>query len=120
MLAKNNRLKKTKEIERVVKEGRKIVSRNFLVYFLSENTYSYPRFAFSVSKKVAKKAVLRNKIKRWLREITRKEIIPTLKINADFLVVAKKEIIEANYQIIEKELKETFKKINQILHNKNS
>ena len=110
MLGKESRLKKKKEIEKVFKVGKKLVSQSILVFYLPNNLEK-SRFAFSVSKKISKKAVVRNKTRRRLREITRREILPNLKISLDCLVVARKEILEKSYHELEEELRRVFKKI---------
>ena len=73
MLPKENRLKKKKDFEKLFKEG-KSFKEKFLVLKVNNNNLDDNRFGFIVSKKISKKAVVRNKIKRQLREIVRKEI----------------------------------------------
>ena len=73
MLPKENRLKKKKDFEKLFKEGRSFKEK-FLVLKVNKNNLSNNRFGFIVSKKISKKAVVRNKIKRQLRESVRKEI----------------------------------------------
>ncbi|MDP2664160.1 MAG: ribonuclease P protein component [bacterium] len=67
MFRKENRLQKEKDIERVFKKG-KGVKESFLVLKSVGNGLAENRFAVVVSQKVAKKASLRNKIRRRLRE----------------------------------------------------
>jgi len=66
MLPRSNRLKKNKDFERVFKEGR-LFGEDFLILKTVPNGLKNSRFGFIVSLKVSKKAVLRNKIKRWLK-----------------------------------------------------
>ena len=68
MLPKENRLTKKKDFERVFREG-KGLKEEFLVIKALDNNLNVSRFGFIVSKKISKKAVLRNKIKRRLREL---------------------------------------------------
>ena len=67
MLPKEFRLRKDKDIEKVIKKSKRLVTKNFKVYVhLRENgkkLYS-PRFAFIVPKKLAKSAVKRNRARR--------------------------------------------------------
>lgn len=66
MLAAKNRLRRQKDIDLVLREGKS--SRDgFLVLKTIENRLDFCRFAFIVSKKVSKKASVRNKIRRKLR-----------------------------------------------------
>ncbi len=74
-LGKEERLKSRKLIGRLYEEGKSI--RSFplrMVYLQTEHTSGFPaQVAVSVSKKFFKLAVDRNKIKRLLREIYRKQ-----------------------------------------------
>jgi len=70
MLPIKNRLKKNKDFERVFKKG-KIFKENFLYLKIAKNNLESSRFGFIVSKKFSKKATVRNKIKRRLRELIR-------------------------------------------------
>ena len=67
MFRKENRLQKEKDIERVFKKGKGVREDSLILKFV-ENGLVENRVAVVVSQKVAKKASLRNKIKRRLRE----------------------------------------------------
>ena len=54
-------------------------------------------FAFLVSKKLDKRAVVRNKIKRRLSEAVR-SLLPQVKAGQAVIILAKKEILKASYQ----------------------
>jgi ribonuclease P protein component len=73
MLPTINRLKKKKDFERVFKKG-KSFKKDFLSIRISQNNLNKIRFGFIVSQKISKKAFVRNKIKRRLREIVRKNL----------------------------------------------
>lgn len=68
----NTALKKKEEFSRVFRFGRTAKGEGVLLRYLSNNL-PYNRFAFIVSKKTVPTAVGRNKIKRRLRELTRKQ-----------------------------------------------
>ncbi|KKQ67033.1 MAG: ribonuclease P protein component [Candidatus Nealsonbacteria bacterium RIFCSPLOWO2_12_FULL_39_31] len=70
MLSKENRLKKKKDFEDVFKNGRGYKD-GFLYLKIIKNNLEPSRFGFVVGVKFSKSAVKRNKIKRWLRELTR-------------------------------------------------
>lgn len=76
MLPKLNRLKKNKDIKRVLEKG-KGFKEGFLILRLLPNKLGKIRFTFIVSQKVSPKATLRNKIKRRLRELIRLKIEKT-------------------------------------------
>jgi len=73
MLPGSNRLKKTKEIERVFREGRGLKEDSLLLK-AAPNGLRLIRFAFVAGQKASKKAVERNKVKRALREIVRSRL----------------------------------------------
>jgi len=74
MLPEENRLKKEKDFERVFKKGKSYNQTFLFLKAFDRNDEKKSRFGFVVSTKVSKKAVVRNKIKRQLREITRKKL----------------------------------------------
>lgn len=90
-----------------------IIGRKYQAPFFSlvvkENTGD-KRFAFVIGIKTAKKAVIRNKIRRRLQEAI-KEFIPTLK-PGDYVFYAKKAILDKNYNQIRDELKIFFTHFN--------
>ena len=110
MLPKKYRLRKRKEIEKIFKEGK---SKNLNLVFIRflKNNLGYPRFCFIVSKKVSNKATKRNKVKRLLREVVRKEILPTLETNYDYLIIAKPSILNKNYWQIKEDLEKGIKNL---------
>lgn len=88
MLPKINRLKKKKDFERVFKQGRGL-KQDFLSLKFAKNNLEATRFGFVVGQKVSRKAVVRNKVKRRLREIARINL-GNIKKGLDIVVVAGK------------------------------
>jgi len=109
MLSSQNRLKKTGNINQISKKGN-LVAGNFIFLKFTKNNLDINRFAFAVGLKISKKAVLRNKIKRRLRESIKENLLK-LKTGSDFLIVARPRIIKEGYRAIKKELEALFKKI---------
>lgn len=85
MLPLKNRLKKEKEIERVLKNGESYRVWPFVLKKI-ENNLSETRFCFIAPERNFKKAVLRNKLKRRMREIVRM-VLPKIKKGFDVLVI---------------------------------
>ena len=102
MLAKKNRLTKDRDFDLVFKKGRTIDGK-FVFFKLGKNDLQISRFGFIIGKKISKKAAVRNKIKRMLREII-KEKMEKIKPGFDIIVGVRPSIIEKDYQDIKKEV----------------
>lgn len=85
MLPIQSRLKKKRDFERVFKKG-KGLREDFLFFKIVPNNQEVSRFGFIVSRKVSKKAIVRNKIKRRLRELVR-ETLSQIKPGIDGVIV---------------------------------
>ena len=70
------------------------------------------KIGLAVTKKVGH-AVVRNKIRRRLREIIKKEL-PNLKQNYNIIVVARDNVTEASFEQLSLELNKLIKKANLI------
>jgi ribonuclease P protein component len=68
-LPKQKRLAKRREFLRVYETGRKLFSR-YSVLFFAANELPYSRIGITATKKVGK-ANVRNRLKRWTREVYR-------------------------------------------------
>lgn len=102
---KEERLKLRKDILKVYKNGKSIQSSYFVILYC-KNGLDYSKFAFSVKKKFGK-AVKRNKVKRWMREIVR-----TNKMNIpkgyDYLIIVRK-LLSKDFEYIQfSQFKEAF------------
>jgi ribonuclease P protein component len=108
MYARKYRLHLQKDFERVFHEGRSFYG-NCLSIRICESAFLYQRFGIVVSNKVSKKATVRNKVKRRLREILRGNI-PNYVMNRDIIVLTKKGIEEYSFEQIKQELEMLLKK----------
>ena len=108
MLPKTNRLKRKKEIERVFKKGEGF-KEDFLILKMVKNNFKNSRFAFIVSQKVSKKAALRNKIRRKLRELVKVKI-KKIKKGRDLILVAVPGLEEKDFWEIEETVNKLLKK----------
>jgi ribonuclease P protein component len=66
MLSKNQRLK-TKDVKLISQKGQKIETSYFNIKYLVNSDHKTSKFAVNVSKKIHKRAVVRNKIKRRIK-----------------------------------------------------
>lgn len=107
MLTKQYRLQKSKDIEMVFKRG-KTLDNKLLFLKLRKNDLGNSRFGFAIGTKISKKAVIRNRLKRQLREIVRKNL-SDVKPGFDVIIIAKPEIINKNYQEIKNDLERLLK-----------
>jgi ribonuclease P protein component len=110
MLFSKNRLKDKRIINSIFRRGKVIAGKFVLIKFLKTSLGDI-HFAIIAGKKVSSSAVARNKIKRQIRAAIRKNLFK-IKVNTDFLVIAKKEITHTNYDEIEKSLSILFEKLN--------
>jgi ribonuclease P protein component len=110
MLPKENRLKKKKDFEAVFKKGRGIREGFFYLKTLS-NDMEFSRFGFVVSKKISTSAVVRNRIKRKIREFFRLNL-GKIKTGLDCVLVVLSPIKKEDYNKIEGNLNKIVSKSN--------
>ncbi len=104
-MKKKFRIKKTEEIDAVIKNKVRSGNKFFVIYY-KENNLDHFRFAISIGRKYGL-AVMRNKIKRQIREILAKISFT----NLDLVVVVKKEAAELPFIEIKNNLEYLTKKI---------
>ena len=98
---KSQRLLKPAEYKRVFEQRQSAHNAHFGVY-VANNALDRPRLGLVVSKKVSKKAVVRNRIKRQIRENFR---LQQGKLGArDFVVVAKAPLADIAFDTIAPQL----------------
>lgn len=112
MLQKSFRLKSPRLFKYTL-QGKRLGSNNlFVMYGLErsaqttlQSTWDPPRFGLIVSKKIHKRAVRRNRIKRRLREAIRTGLLMTSRADqlsgySAFVIIARSGSLEATYQEI--------------------
>ena len=100
MLQKEWRINQGKEYRFIYKNGLKIIGR-YMIVFLRESQLNKNRFGIVTSKKIGN-AVIRNRAKRQIREVIRKNW-NELQPGYDIVVVSRYNIKEANFALIEKD-----------------
>jgi len=108
MLSNTNRLKKEKDFDQVFKKG-KGFKEDFLFLKLAKNNLKATRFGFVVSQKVSKKAFLRNKIKRRLRELAKKKLAK-IKKGFDVILIVNRGLKDKDFNETERMINKLFKK----------
>ena len=101
-------LKKDSDFRKVYKHGKSFASR-YLVMYILNNKSEHSRIGISVSKKVGK-AIIRNKVRRRIKEAYRLNIDENVKIGYDIVFIARVAIKDAEYKDIEKSMKHLVKK----------
>ncbi|QJA09814.1 ribonuclease P protein component [Romboutsia sp. CE17] len=101
-------LKKDSDFRKVYKHGKSFASR-YLVMYILNNKSENSRIGISVSKKVGK-AIIRNKVRRRIKEAYRLNIDENVKIGYDIVFIARVAIKDAEYKDIEKSMKHLVKK----------
>jgi len=88
------RIRSKRDFLFLFKEGKRYKDKYFNLIYLP-NSLSFSRMAVIISKKVGN-AVTRNKMKRWMRDLFRRNK-EYLKHDLDVLIIVKKEIQEASW-----------------------
>jgi len=101
---KSERLRRQKDIEACLREGKRY-RHPLMTLYVRWKEGGGRRIAFSVGRKVAKKATLRNRIKRWFREAYRTKRW-AMKDGVDLFVIAQPACAAANFQLVDAALTE--------------
>lgn len=89
--------------------GKKWVSRS-LVVRIKDNDLGHKRVGFTVSKRVDKSAVKRNRIKRRLRAAAADVLSQYAKEGVDYVILGRKETADRSYETLVRDLKWCLKK----------
>ena len=87
-MRKSYRVKTENDFQTVFKSGNSVANRAFVVYQLDKPENKHFRVGISVGKKVGHTAVVRNRLKRYIRAVLT-ENKPLIKPQVDFLVIAR-------------------------------
>ena len=107
MIAKKYRISR-ESISFILRKGESFTSDFFILKFTKNNSDCF-RFACIVSKKIDKKAVIRNKFRRRIYEAIRlnMELLEN-RAPLDIIFIPKKLIKETKYQQLDSDIKKTF------------
>jgi len=96
------RIKNNKEFQAIFNAGKSFANRELVIYYVKKPNQNHFRVGLSVGKKIGN-AVMRNKIKRYLRESfisLEDDIISEL----DLVIIARNPTAHMNYHQIKKSL----------------
>ena len=107
-LTKKEIIKGRKSFERVLKNGRRFEKGHLKIFVCSGRKR---KVGFAVSSRI-RKAVIRNRIKRWLREIYRKEKYK-LRDNVEILMLVDSFDNKMSYNTLKEDVLNIFRDINE-------
>lgn len=107
-MQKKYRLKGRKVFNFILNKGKTVPTKSFVLIY-APSKYSV-RVGFIVSKKIGK-AVVRNKMRRRLRESFR-SLIPNIEQNYNYIIIARQNIVNLTFNEITQNLKWALKKAN--------
>ncbi|HTM68755.1 MAG TPA: ribonuclease P protein component [Candidatus Binatia bacterium] len=108
MLDKRYRLTAEKDFAKLFAKGRAFQGRGVTVKAMRSRNEG-PRIGFVVSTKVSKRAVVRNLVKRRMREIVRKRL-PKLLGGVDMAILARSEAVTMDFQALERSIDDVLTK----------
>lgn len=96
---KTFRLRNRSEFQRVQAYGRRFPTRDLIILW-QEGRTGCTRLGVTVSKRVAKQAVRRNRIKRWIREAFR--LLPDREASRalDVEIIARNQAVRSSFQAV--------------------
>lgn len=103
MLSSKYRIKRRIDFARSEIDGKLYQSKNFGINVFDRQDDNNPRFAFIISTKISKKAVVRNRIKRIISETLRLNV-DKIRNGLDVVFLIKPLIIKENRNKIENEV----------------
>lgn len=110
MLLLENRLKADRDFKKVLKFGTFFSTKNLRMKVM-QNNLPTSRFGFVISLKASKKAVVRNRLKRQVREVVRLLLKDGLiKSGVDVSINLFIGLEDLSYQEIQNEVEELFRK----------
>lgn len=104
MLKKKYRLGSKQKIE-----ANKSLHTDYFLLRIGKNSLPFCRFRFIVSKKIDKRAVIRNKIRRLFSKVI-EDLVGKIENGYDFVFIIKKEVNSANDGKIMLSIKKLFEK----------
>lgn len=110
---KTKGLRKDSDFRKVYKHGKSIANK-YLVMYILENKSEESRLGISVSKKVGK-AIIRNRVRRLIKEVYRLNVDDKIKAGYDIVFIARVASKEASYQDIEKSVNYLVKKTDMFI-----
>jgi len=107
---KSVRLLKRAEFRRVYDQGSRVTSSSFAMFFAARSSDpGGPRIGFTTPRALGK-AVIRNRIKRRMREAVRLEL-PRLSATADYIFHPRRSVLEVGFSQLRREVERIFRRV---------
>ena len=109
-MKKKYRIKKNEDFQYILNRGKSFANRQLVIYYIRKENQTHFRIGISVGKKLGN-AVLRNKIKRYLREslnLLKDQIRPDVQI----IIIARNDAKNKSFWEIQRSLKHVLSKQN--------
>ncbi|MEX0979816.1 MAG: ribonuclease P protein component [Gemmatimonadota bacterium] len=107
-LPRSARIRQTRDIRHLLRRGKRRKTSHFDVFFASREDLQQPRFGLIVPK-YRHTGVERNLLKRRLRDVARRELLPRFRasgVSIDVMVRARRDAYGARYRDLKEELVE--------------
>ena len=108
-MKKKHIIKSKNEFTEIINNCKYIKNNYFIIYYRKNNKSN--RYGISIPKKTGK-AVIRNKIKRRIKNIIDNNKL-IIQIPYDYVIISRKRLIELNYQDMELNLINLIKKLGE-------
>jgi ribonuclease P protein component len=108
------RLKKRKDFRKVFRAGTSVANRQFVLYTFKRMDEDVPRLGISISRKIGK-AVVRNRIKRLIKEIVR-HWMHQIQPQTDLVLIVRNPVAGLKYNEMESSLRHVMKRANVFTH----
>ena len=106
-----NKIRLRKDFINIQNNGNKHDCSSFIIQSFKNNSQNQPsRFGFTASKKVGG-AVVRNKAKRRMRELVYSLKDRFKEFGYDYVLIARKNIVDKKFEDLKKDLNNTLKKM---------
>ncbi len=114
-LPKAIRLKHWQDFQSVYQQGKRYRGSHLILRVLQDSSLPISRFGITVSQKVSKKAVVRNRIKRQIRAIIY-GLLPDIAPGWNIIVVVLPNAVVCKYEHFLRELEQLFNKAELMNH----
>ncbi|WP_019413362.1 ribonuclease P protein component [Paenisporosarcina sp. TG20] len=104
---KRQRVKKSKEFQKIFNHGKSFANRQFVLYLLPKVEQEEFRIGLSVSKKVGN-AVTRNRIKRYIKQ-SFLELKDVINPKMDYVIIARNQAASLDFHDSKKSLEHVLK-----------